>query len=54
MAFVQQNDYDLKERVSFRVPFTVGQAIRAQAEREQKTVSEVLRQETLTRFRQKA
>lgn len=53
MAFIQKNDYDLKEKVSFRVPVSVREAIQARAEKEQKTISELLRAETLTQFEQK-
>ena len=50
---MQKNDYDLKEKISFRVPISVREAIQAQAEKEQKTISELLRSETLTQFEQK-
>lgn len=53
MAFIQKNDYDLKSKVSFRVPVSVRKAIQERAEREQKTISELLRAETLTKFEQK-
>lgn len=53
MAFKQQNDFDLAALVSFRIPQSVRETIQAKAKNEQKTISEVLRTETMQLFKQK-
>jgi hypothetical protein len=53
MAFQRKYDFDLVGRVSFRIPVSLRDSIQAKAEKEQKTVSELLRAETINTFRQK-
>lgn len=53
MTFKRKNEYDLAGRVSFRVPASVHKAIQAKAETEQRTISDVLRAETIQIFEQK-
>ena len=53
MPFKRKNNFDLAGRVSFRVPKAVHKAIAEKAETEQKTISDVLRAETMQLFKQK-
>jgi hypothetical protein len=53
MVFERKFDFDLAGRVSFRIPVSVREAIQVKAEKEQRTISDLLRDETISKFGKK-
>ena len=51
MTSKRQHEFDLAGRVSFRIPAAVHQAIQARASIENKTISDIMREETMHRFK---